>query len=462
MKKILAVILAFICVFSLAGCANNQNAREEKKDTQYMSYHIAAAAYPVMAPYPNEMAFYDEKTGIFDDEAFSVVYDAWHDDIRAQRQQEGYERGLEGFFLESTKTFLSDSNGKNMVYSPLNVYMALAMLAEVTDKNSRQQILDLLGSADIESLRAQATALWNAHYRDDGAATSILAGSLWLNKNISFIPATMESLAKYYYASSFSGEMGSEAFNTALQDWLNDQTGGLLKEQASRITMSPETIMALATTIYFRSKWSNEFSESKTEKGLFHLPDAEGTAVECDFMHKSGTNTYYWGERFSAVAQRLEAGGAMWFILPDDNAAVDELLGDEETISFILKNYGWDNNKTLVVNLAVPKFDVGSDINLSEGLKTLGITDVFSLTDSDFSPMTTDADEIYLSKAQHAARVKIDEEGCTAAAYTVMMAAGSAMPPDDEVDFVLDRPFIFAITCADGLPMFVGIVSNPA
>ena len=76
--------------------------------------------------------------------------------------------------------------------------------------------------------------------------------------------------------------------------------------------------------------------------------------------------------------------------------------------------------------------------------------------------MTTDTDDIYLSAAQHAARVKIDEEGCTAAAYTVMMAAGTAMPPDDEVDFVLDRPFIFAITGADGLPMFVGIVNNPA
>ncbi|NLO47344.1 MAG: serpin family protein [Clostridiales bacterium] len=462
MKKILAAILVFICVFSLAGCVDDQNAGEEKRDTGYMSYHIAVAEYPVMAPYPNEMAFVDEKTGIFDDEAFSFVYDAWHDDILAQRQQEGYERGLERFFSESTKTFLSDSNSENKVYSPLNVYMALAMLAEVTDNNSRQQILDLLGSADIESLRTQATTLWNAHYRDDGAVTSILAGSLWLNKDISFIPSTMESLAKYYYASSFSGEMGSEAFNTALQDWLNDQTGGLLKEQASGITMSPETIMALATTIYYKSKWHNVFSESKTEKGLFNLADAGGTAVECDFMRKSDTNTYYWGEKFSAVAQGLEAGGAMWFILPDDNTAADALLGDEETVSFILQNHDWANNKTLVVNLAVPKFDVGSDINLSEGLKTLGITDVFSPKDSDFSPMTTDTDDIYLSAAQHAARVKIDEEGCTAAAYTVMMAAGTAMPPDDEVDFVLDRPFIFAITGADGLPMFVGIVNNPA
>ena len=61
----------------------------------------------------------------------------------------------------------------------------------------------------------------------------------------------------------------------------------------------------------------------------------------------------------------------------------------------------------------------------------------------------------------HAARVAIDEEGVTAAAYTVMMEAGAAMPPDEEIDFTLDRPFVFAITSQDGLPLFIGIVNTP-
>ena len=76
--------------------------------------------------------------------------------------------------------------------------------------------------------------------------------------------------------------------------------------------------------------------------------------------------------------------------------------------------------------------------------------------------MTTDADGIFLDKAQHAARVTIDEEGCTAAAYTVMMAAGTAMPPDEEVDFILDRPFLFVLSSLDGLPLFAGVVNDPS
>lgn len=44
---------------------------------------------------------------------------------------------------------------------------------------------------------------------------------------------------------------------------------------------------------------------------------------------------------------------------------------------------------------------------------------------------------------------------------TVMMMAGAAAPPEEEMDFVLDRPFLFAITGADGLPLFVGVVNRP-
>ena len=76
--------------------------------------------------------------------------------------------------------------------------------------------------------------------------------------------------------------------------------------------------------------------------------------------------------------------------------------------------------------------------------------------------MTTDVDEIYISQALHGARVAIDEEGVTAAAYTVMIADAGAAMPDEEIDFTLDRPFIYAITTNDNLPLFTGVVNNPA
>ena len=449
MKRILAFLLAAVSVVSLTACAQPGAANTGK-------YQLAAAQYPQMAQYPDESKF-TKLNGDFDSDGFSQVYDAWWADRRKQMDQpEGYTDVLDSYLRTVIPQLLTGGAGENKACSPINIYMALAMLAEVTDGESRAQLLALLGSSDLDALRAEASAVWNANYCDDGAVTSILASSLWLNDQISFKQETMDALAQYYYASSYRGEMGSAAFDQALHDWIDQQTGGLLKEQSSGLTMDRETILALATTIYFRAKWSGEFSESNTSPDTFHADNGD---VTCNFMHQSGTNTYYWGDRFSAVAKQLENRGAMWFLLPDEGVTPEELLADEAALDLLLSGGESAESKYLIVNLSVPKFDIASDLDLTESLKKMGITDVFDSSISDFSPMTDDT-EAYLSQAKHAARVAIDEEGVTAAAYTVMMAAGAA-PPEEEVDFTLNRPFVFAITGTDGLPLFVGVVHQP-
>ena len=66
----------------------------------------------------------------------------------------------------------------------------------------------------------------------------------------------------------------------------------------------------------------------------------------------------------------------------------------------------------------------------------------------------------YISKVQHDGRVMIDEEGVTAAAYTVMALCESAMPPEEEMEFTVDRPFAFVITNNEDLPLFAGVVNQ--
>ena len=151
----------------------------------------------------------------------------------------------------------------------------------------------------------------------------------------------------------------------------------------------------------------------------------------------------------------------MWLLLPDEGVRVESLLEDPQAMGFLLADGEWENSKRLIVNLALPKFDVTSECDLLGGLAALGVRDILNPEQADFTPMAEDAEGIYLSAAQHSVRVAIDEEGVTAAAYTVMAAVGAGEPPEEEVDFVLDRPFLFAITSADGLPLFVGVVNQP-
>lgn len=415
--------------------------------TPVTAYAIAEAEYPEMAPYPDESA-----------RDFDAQFDAWWEDIRAQRQGAGYSDGLEDFWSSSLQAFLGNANGENKVCSPVNIYMALGMLCELTDGESRQQILEALGCGSIGEVRAQAKRVWNANYRNDGATTSILASSLWLNEDVSFRQSTLDALAGNYYASTYQGAMGSEALNLALQNWLNTQTNGLLEDQIRDIELSAETVMALATTVAFQAKWSNEFNSSRTEEGVFHGA-AGDTTVE--YMHQSPDTNYYWGDQFAAVSRALQnCNGHMWFILPDEGVTPEELLADEEVLDFIVSDGESGESKFLIVNQSIPKFDVSSQMELEDGMTALGITDVFDASVSDFSPMTDAVAGIYLAQTTHGARVAIDEEGVTAAAYTVMAEAGAGEPPTDEVDFVLDRPFLFVITGADGEPLFVGIVNQ--
>lgn len=444
----------------------------------YETCALALADEPEMAPYPKDEDFYSD-LGEEEDawkkasDAYSKAYDAWWESRKALRSGTDYTGVMDGFIGSTSAQFLAGAGEENRIYSPINVYMALAMLAETTGGDSRGQILDLLGVDSIEALRERANALWLDNYRDDGVVTSLLANSLWLRDGMTYSQHTLDTLAKVYFASSFSGQMGSEAYNQALRDWLNQQTKGLLEEQAKGLEMSPDTVLALASTIYFKAAWNDEFSQERTETDTFHAPSGD---VDTQFMHKALESTFYWGDNFTAVNLPFQRGGSMWLILPDEGYSVDGLLESGEAMDFLLApkydqhddkgnvtREGWTGQKYLNINLSMPRFDVSSDLSLIDGLKALGVTDVFDYAISNFDPLGASTDEpLYVSTVQHAARVKVDEEGCEAAAYTVvMMEAGAAMPPDDEVDFTLDRPFLFAVTGDSDLPLFTGVVNQP-
>ena len=414
-----------------------------------MAHAVAEAHYPEMAPYPDETAA-----------DFEAQYEAWRADKKEQDREIDSLDSLTPYFQASISTFLSGAAGENRAYSPLNVYMALSMLAELTDGESRAQILTLLGSDSLEALRGQANALWNDHYSSDGATNSILASSLWLDEGVPFNQKTLDTLAETYYASSFQGDLGTEEMNQALQDWLNSQTGGLLQEQIGQLTLDPETLLALATTVYFQAQWDSTFSEEKTAPQTFHSPSGD---VTVDFLHRDSSGYYFWGEHFSAVGLGLaNGGGTMWLLLPDEGYTPEDLLADQEALDFLTTGWGWDQGQSLTVHLALPKFDVSSQIDLGDGLRQLGVTDVFDPGRADFSPMLAgDAQGIYVSQAKHGVRVAIDEEGVTAAAYTMMAMDGAGAPPEEEIDFTLDRPFLFALSDDQGLPLFAGVVNQP-
>lgn len=168
MKRVLSLALVSAMVLTLPACGGEETPKTP--DTQTDSYTVAKASYPEQIPYPDPAKYADE-------EMFYEAWQIWREQERGLREF-AVDASVLGHFLSvSIPEFLSGT-AENEVYSPLNVYIAMAMLAELTDGNSRSQILEVLGADSIGQLRQDVSAVWNGAYRDDGTVTSVLANSL--------------------------------------------------------------------------------------------------------------------------------------------------------------------------------------------------------------------------------------------------------------------------------------------
>ena len=158
------------------------------------------------------------------------------------------------------------------------------------------------------------------------------------------------------------------------------------------------------------------------------------------------------------VALQLPYSGeklAMLVLLPDVGALgqVEKGLDDAQLERVVA---GMKSNQTEV---ALPKFKIESSFQLKAVLQDLGLATAFA-PEADFSGISAEPG-FALSEVLHKTFVDVNEKGTEAAAVTVPMAAGSA-PPQKNVEFKADRPFLFVIR---DLPtkttLFMGRVVDP-
>lgn len=367
--------------------------------------------------------------------------------------------GAGAFWQAAMSEFLSGAGNENRVFSPVSVYLALAMLTQAADGNSRAQLLSLLGADSLETLQHSSHEMWRACFFSGEDVNAKCSSSLWTRDDFPYRQETLTALADVYYAEVFSGPMGSAEYNEALQNWIDSATGRLLTDQVGGLGMNANTVLSLVTALYLKAPWQKQFLPENTVSDVFHAQTGELT---CDYLRETETRTYYVGENFTAVGKEMAEIGTMYFLLPNEGVTPEELLQDEQALRFLSGDLSALEGSRCKVNLKLPKFDVSGQLSLIDSLKALGVTDVFDESVADFSPLTDAARDLYVSQVEHGARVKIDEEGCEAAAYTMIsIETKMARPVSQEIDFTLDRPFLFGVVTVDDLPLFTGVVHQP-
>ena len=454
MKRMRAILCGVLAALMLAGCGGVEviTCQSERlaPAADLTQYAVREAAYPV---FPKEPVYEDyiDENGEGDWDAYDAAYSEYREALQKLGKGERPDDSAVRRFADQTAAEIFTGR-ENTVYSPISLYAALGMLTELTDGETRQQVMALLSAADTEALRQQINRLWISVYQD-GDAVCRLANAAFAREDADVKQAAVDALAEWYFASSYRVPMGTEEADEAIASWLNQQTGGLLAEETGNIHTEEENLLRLYNTIYYKAGWLNAFESGQTGTDTFTA--ADGSKQQTDFMHRTDEGTYRQGEGYTAAPKSLKYG-RMVFVLPEEGVTPESLLQRQGFLSELAE--GYDRAR---VNWSVPRFDVKSSVDLADALKALGVADAFEADKADFTPLTDNI--AYVSSVMQAARVKIDEEGVEAAAYTEIVAKSDGAPePSPVVEMNLNRPFAFVIFDGNDVPLFVGTVQTMA
>ncbi len=359
------------------------------------------------------------------------------------------------------------STDGNLIYSPYSISLALAM----TFGGARNETESQMASALHFNLpQAQLHPAFNAldlALAQGGKAQSQdqplqlnIANAVWAEQTYPFLQNYLDLIALNYGAGIHLADFVNQYEPTRAQinGWVSDQTKNKINNLLSPGTLNPNTRMVLVNAIYFKADWGKPFDPNNTADASFHLLDGTHSQVKMMYDHFFNLS-YAKGDGYQAVELPYKGGTAvMDVIVPDEgNFSQFESTLNAQKLNEIVGALQPSNT----VQLGLPKFTFTQEFNLSDPLKTLGMSDAFDSSVADFSGMTGNHD-LFISDVIHKAFVAVDEKGTEAAAATaVMMQATSALLPT--ISLTIDHPFIFVIRdTTSGQILFAGRVLNPA
>lgn len=354
---------------------------------------------------------------------------------------------------------------KNFVVSPLSVSMAMCMLADGAAGETQAEILRALGyaSEDIEDANALNKKLMAELPKADAKTKVALANRLWYTDKYSdlYRDSYRETLSAYYGA-SFAGlkDLGGQEGMDAINKWVKQNTQGMIPEFLKE-PLQGEPLMVLTNAVYFKGRWAEKFDKSKTSKEVFH--NADGSLAQVSMMKNPALRAQAYQDAEAGYKLALLNYGntayCMAVILPDEGRDPAEVFADMnlKDMSEYVMNTSLGKES---LNFWMPRFETESEFSLRSVLESMGIRSIFK-RGGDYSEMfEAPVSEFLINKVLHGAKIIVDEEGTEAAAATAIygdVAAGPIMTND----FIVDRPFAYAIVeRSTGVILFAGTVTQ--
>jgi len=331
---------------------------------------------------------------------------------------------------------LGDPNNKNIVISPVSVFIAMAMVGLGSDGKTESEFKLVLGDSFVNDAQEQSEKL-------EGMGSQILlANAIFQTGNIK--EGFRKDLEKFFKAES-RNDMNMAAINS----WCSKKTKEMVK-QVLKDELDDSTTAVVVNAIYLKATWKHTFDIEHTKPGLFNEQHHVNYMEQTEWMH------YFKSEdsNIEAVVLPYDKNLEMVVVLPGQNSLWNDVLS---RVPDILKKR-W---KQVKVTLTLPRMKLSYEIDLAGALYGLGLVDAFTERAASFKKMSDI--QFHISKVIHKVVMEVDEYGTEAAAATAAVGDFRCISNSICATMTVDRPFFLIVrtTTSKKIIVFEALVNNP-
>lgn len=332
---------------------------------------------------------------------------------------------------------------ENVVVSPYSASVALSMLAEGAQGQTRAEFDNALGGILFKS-------------EDLGSNDTVVvksANSVWIDDNFSPRNRYVSLLEKDFDAFLTTLNFADPATLRAINNWCSENTEGKITEILDRL--DPSNVMVLINALYFNAPWENEFDSSMTSEQTFYGLTKES---KVKLMGQKGYFPYAEMNGFQMIQLPYEGlRYSMYVILPPKDSDLNKLI---PKMNEGVLNIAQDALQMQEVRFFMPRFKAETSMLLNEPLQKMGIKTAFTSA-ADFSAIA-EMGPLVLDQVKQKCYVDVSEKGTEAAAVTAVQIKLTSVRPVVKLPVMrVDRPFVFLIADAENQNiLFVGKIVN--
>lgn len=352
-----------------------------------------------------------------------------------------------------------DENG-NVFVSPTSLLMALSMVYNGADGETKDEISQLLQVEGIEpELLNKANASLISQLHEDKKDIELAIGnSIWLNEEFRFKDAFIQDNQDYFNAEVEGIDVADPASADRINNWVQKATNGKIEDIVDS-PLDSNLVSILVNAIYFKGDWTYAFDKDRTEAETFQL--ADGAVKDVSLMTLQEELAYLENDDFQAVKLPYgeEKDMQMTVFLPSEES---DLATFKEQLT--IENWtSWDEQfRPQEGTVMLPKFQMEYEVMLKDTLQNLGLQSAFDREKADFSQMIEEDGPIWISEVKQKTFIDVHEEGTEAAAATSVEMKTTSAPIDEPFQLKVNRPFFITISDEETKSiLFMGEISNP-